>query len=161
MRWTRTTKFDHRARVLADRHYSRQKPGSPQFAPPGRTVVLRIEDKALWVSLAQEYDKHAWPGAWVCSLFRNEGAGLSSELITEAVAATAAAWGTPPEHGFLTYVNERRVRSSNPGCCFRYAGWEVLGRSRKRGLLALQLRPDAFPAPVAAPRLQRSMLEVA
>ena len=75
MRWTLSNRFDARALPLADRHYNRQKPGTPQFVPPSSNVVLISGDpvSALWVSIRQKYVKHAWPGAWCCSLFRNEG----------------------------------------------------------------------------------------
>lgn len=36
MIWMRSHRADPEVVPLADRHYNRQKPGSPQFAPPGR-----------------------------------------------------------------------------------------------------------------------------
>jgi hypothetical protein len=33
---------DHRALPLADRHYNRQKPGTPQFVPPGRCMGMLL-----------------------------------------------------------------------------------------------------------------------
>ena len=38
--WTRVTKFDKAACLLADGHYSRRKPGSSQFMPPGYTIAM-------------------------------------------------------------------------------------------------------------------------
>jgi hypothetical protein len=38
--WSRRPKFDSACARLADRHYSRRKIGSPQFMPPGQTIVL-------------------------------------------------------------------------------------------------------------------------
>ncbi len=98
MHWHRSDRFNPRALPLADRHYNRQKIGTPQFVPPGRCeVFLTAPADALWVTSwpFAEYTKHAWAGAWVNSLFRNESAVLSSELITAAVALTRAIW-TPP-----------------------------------------------------------------
>src|SRR5262249_5319118 len=43
--WVRVTKFNRDAVALADNHYTRRKRGSPQFMPPGETVVLLTEDK--------------------------------------------------------------------------------------------------------------------
>ena len=40
MNWRLSHRADPEARVLADRHYNRQKPGTPQFVPPGRCLVL-------------------------------------------------------------------------------------------------------------------------
>lgn len=38
--WTLSHKYDREGAKLADGHYSRRKVGSPQFMPPGETVVL-------------------------------------------------------------------------------------------------------------------------
>jgi hypothetical protein len=43
MHWYLSDRADSRALPLADRHYNRQKPGTPQFVPPGRCVVLLTE----------------------------------------------------------------------------------------------------------------------
>jgi hypothetical protein len=61
---------------MADRHYNRQKPGTPQFVPPGRCLVL-LAPEALWVSSwpFAAYVRHTWPGAWINSCFRREGGG--------------------------------------------------------------------------------------
>lgn len=153
MRWSISFRADHAVRVLADRHYNRQSIGSPQFVPPGRCVVLRtLCGRASWVTLSQrpEYVKHAWPLAWNNSLFRNEGAGLSSELIREAIAATLAMWPCPSPHGIVTFVDPSRVRRKrDPGRCYLRAGFRRVGVT-KGGLITLQLLPYEFPAPQAA-----------
>jgi hypothetical protein len=169
MRWELTEgkgggRADPRGAALADRHYSRQRIGAKQFVPPAACRVfllaagaLRAPDEdAVWVTTHQraEHVKHAWAGAWVNSLFRNESAHLSSELITEAVAATLAEWPDPPALGIVSFVDASRVRSSNPGYCYRMAGWQRVG-STKKGLLAFQLLPDAMPAPEPAAGRQR------
>src|SRR5690348_11130725 len=115
MDWQITNRADPRAARIADRHYTRQSIGSRQFAPPGRCVVLIVPDAPiLWVSSwpYAQYVQHAWAGAWMCSLFRNEAPDsyLSSELIVQAVAATRAVWGKPPPPGFVTFVDARQVR---------------------------------------------------
>ena len=153
MNWRRAHRFDRECLPLADRHYSRQKPGAPQFAPPGRCVVLKSGDpvSAVWVSSwpLAEYTKHEWSGAWVCSMFRNEGPELSSELIQQAIAATRHEWGDPPELGMITFVKADAIRSVNPGYCFKRAGFRRVGETKVRRLLAFQLLPDAMP-PAAA-----------
>ena len=45
MIWEKSNRFDRRAREIADRHYNRQKPGTPQFVPPGRCCVLYAENE--------------------------------------------------------------------------------------------------------------------
>lgn len=151
MRWYLSHRADPRALPLADRHYNRQKPGTPQFVPPGRCIVLLAGDppKALWVSSwpYAEYVKHAWAGAWVCSCFRNEGAGLSSELIREAEAVTRSIWGDPPPFGMISFVDAKKTAPKDkPGWCYRKAGWKHVGFT-KAGLWTFQ-RPavDAPPA---------------
>lgn len=161
MRWALSHRYDTQAVPLADRHYNRRTIGAPQFVPPGRNVVLLTPTaSALWVTSwpLAEYTRHAWPGAWVCSLFRNEGAGLSSELILEAVAASRAVLGPPPDVGIITFVDPYRTRRKrDPGRCFRRAGWTVIGetpiRRRTRdgrvrgGLVVLGQTPSAMPEP--------------
>lgn len=155
MIWERSDRFDDKARIIADAHYNRQKVGSPQFVPPGRCLVLygaTETGRAFWVTSWPfgEYVRHAWPGAWICSAFRNEGAGLSSQLIRDAVAATRAYMGEPPEIGMVTFVDRSKVRGKKHfGYCYRMAGFEPCGET-KGGLLALQLRPDAMPPPKSA-----------
>src|SRR5205809_831618 len=97
MNWELSHRAELRARLIADRHYNRQKPGSPQFVPPGRCIVL-VASGAVWVTSwpYARYVKHRWAGAWVNSLFRRESGPLASELIREAVAATRWFWAPPP-----------------------------------------------------------------
>lgn len=160
MRWSLSHRADPRARVLADRHYNRQNVGNPQFVPPGRCLVLVTEAAdAIWVSSwpFAEYVKHAWAGAWMCSAFRNEGPILSSELISEAVAATRWKWGDPPPLGMVTFVDTDKVRRKrDPGRCYRRAGWKPVGET-KGGLVALQIVSDAMP-PAAPPLMSQGVL---
>lgn len=150
MIWSLSNGSDPRARELADRHYSRQKPGTDQFVPPGRCVVLyatTATGRAYWVTSwpFAEYVMHQWRGAWMCSAFRNESAGLASEMIRQAVAATRAVFGDPPALGMVTFVDPRCVRPKrDPGRCFIRAGFRPCGAT-KAGLSALQLLPDERP----------------
>lgn len=160
MIWSLSDRFDPKARELADRHYNRQKIGSPQFVPPGRCMVLYTETptgKAFWVTSwpFAEYVKHAWAGAWVCSAFRNEGAAVSSRLILDAVAATRQFFGEPPDIGMVTFVDRRKVRPTMVrgekvwGWTYLRAGFEVAGET-KGGLLALRMTPELMPEPKPA-----------
>jgi hypothetical protein len=64
---------------------------------------------------------------WRNMLFRNLGAGLSSDLIRAATADTYAIWlaryGSLPAERLRTEVDTRKVRSANPGYCYLMAGW--------------------------------------
>lgn len=154
MIWRLSWRADPLANAQAKRHYTCQSPKSDQFVPPGRCLVLRAvtaEGGATWATSWPEaqYTKHAWAGAWVCSIFRNEGAGLSSELIVQAVAATRWKWPTAPELGMITFVDAGKVKHKrDPGRCFLRAGFVNVGAT-KGGLVALQLLPGAMPPPEA------------
>lgn len=155
MIWHRSYRADPLARGVADRHYSRQSVGGRDFMPPGRCCVFYVEisgGAAVWGTSwpLAEYTKHAWAGAWVCSIFRNETDGLSSELIRQAVAATRARFGAPPALGMVTFVDAAKVASPNPGYCFLRAGFVHVGYTAG-GLRALQLTPARMPP--AAPAL--------
>lgn len=167
MRWHLSHRADKRALPIADRHYNRQKIGSPQFVPPGRCLVLLTERAdALWVTSYPEakYVQHAWAGAWMCSCFRNESNYLSSQLITEAVAATRwyastdPDWGDIPALGFITFVNKGKVRSDNPGYCYKMAGWKHVGYTQGK-LVALQLLPEQMPEPAMPWGVNYSLFE--
>lgn len=158
MRWCASNRADPVAARLADRHYNRQKIGSPQFAPTGSCVVFLADcARAFWITSAPfaEYVKHAWAGAWINSAFRQEKAGTASELIRQAVAATRAHYGEPPTLGMVTFIDRTKVQPTmvrgKPvwGWSYRKAGFVDAGET-KGGLLALQLWPDAMPSARAA-----------
>ena len=69
-----------------------------------------------------------------CAVFRNEGAGLSSDLIRQA---DTLAWERWPGQRLYTYVNPRLVKSPNPGYCFQLAGWVKCGRTKCRDLIII------------------------
>lgn len=171
MIWQLSHRADPKARELADRHYNRQKVGSPQFVPPGRCMVLYAEQglgKAFWVTSwpFAEYVRHAWAGGWICSAFRNEGAGVASDLIRDAVSATLAFYGEPPQLGFITFIDRKkvtpiRVRGQRTwGYSYKKAGFRECGET-KGGLLALQLLPGDMPAAKPAIGFQAELLEAA
>ena len=149
MIWTVSHRADQKARVIADRHYNRQKPGTPQFVPPGRCFVLR-QKRAVWVTSwpFAEYVKHEWGGAWVNSLFRRQGGRqIASEMIRDAVAATRWFWPETPALGMITFVDQSKVRQkSQPGRCYLEAGFKYVGKT-KGGLLAFQMLPAEMPEP--------------
>lgn len=165
MMWQRSHRAEARAREVADRHYNRQKVGSRQFVPPGRCLVLYAETatgRAAWVTSWPfgEFVKHRWPGAWVCSLFRNEGAGLASSMIRDALAATRSYYGEAPQLGLVTFVDPDKVRPTmvrgKPvwGWTWLKAGFEADGET-EGGLLAFRMRPERMPPP--SPALESSL----
>ncbi|MGD9766813.1 MAG: hypothetical protein AB7U62_04145 [Pseudolabrys sp.] len=155
MIWRRSHRFDPAARVLADRHYSRQKPGSPQFMPAGSCRVLIADNRKAVFGLSfpkAEYVKHAWAGAWVCSIFRNEDAGpLASQMIRDALAIMQTEYALPTL-GCITFVDPKHVPGvlvhgeRVKGFCFMKAGFRAVGET-KGGKIAWQLLPGAMPKP--------------
>ena len=161
MVWQISHRAEKRARLIADRHYNRQKIGSPQFVPPGRCLVLYAKTgtgQAFWITSYPfaQYVKHAWAGAWVCSAFRNEGAGRASDLIRQAVAATRAYYGDPPDLGMITFIDRSKVKPTMVrgketwGRTYELAGFKPVGETKKDNLLAMQLLPIDMPAPEKA-----------
>jgi hypothetical protein len=150
MMWHKSHRADPEVAPLADRHYNRQKIGSPQFAPPGRCLVLKTQPlDAFWITSwpYAQYTKHAWAGAWVCSAFRNEGKLLSSLLIRQAVAASRFYWNETPDLGMITFVNCDKVKKKRDfGRCYLKAGFKHVGFT-KGGLMAFQLLPSEMPEP--------------
>jgi hypothetical protein len=123
MYWMETKDGDAFARPLADRHYSRKTIGAIQYVGPGERMVLISPDyKALF--------------AWRISIFRNESEILSSLMIKEAVELAKSRW--PNEKRFFTYVRDSAIKSSNPGCCFKKAGWKTCGRNKTDELTILE-----------------------
>jgi hypothetical protein len=130
--WERVDKFDARTAELADRHYSRRTPGSPQFMPPGQTIILYLPGAVFgWWRPDPTSGITAMNGldGWTCTIFRNESPALSSELILHAEKCLAGYTDGCGPDGMLTYVWDSKVASTNPGYCFQQAGWQRRGRS--------------------------------
>lgn len=135
--WWITKDGDDRARALFDRHYSRQfyRDGrTPKlFCGPGEKIVLRTWDCDALFVWRKFIDDSGQQGI-NCAVFRNESSHLASELIRQADAVADRCW---PGERHYTYVDARRIRSANPGACFRIAGWRKCGTT-KGGLLILE-----------------------
>lgn len=112
---------------LADRHYSRRKVGAPQMMPPGQTLVLvRPGGVFGWWRPHPDSGLRALNGldGWTCTIFRNESKDLSSGLILQAEQLLKDRFSCGID-GLLTYVYDSKVRSGNPGFCFKAAGWVI------------------------------------
>lgn len=157
-RWLVSHKYDPDGARLADGHYSRRTIGSPQYMPPGETLVLVTpEGDATW----GWWRPHPTAGieamngldGWTCSIFRNTSRYLSSELVLEAELELVDAErrgdlaGPCGPDGLLTYVWPAKIRSTNPGWCFQLAGWrrDTWTKKRKR-LLRKPYRLAGIPA---------------
>lgn len=143
--WEVVRRSDAVVAGLADRHYPRRARGCGRVGGPHELIVLRsLDDTAGWITAYTQHPDDRLD-VWRCTMFRNEGAALSSVLIREAMAVTIALWGTPPPDGWCTYVDTAKVASRNPGYCFKRAGWwrdRTYAPDRRRASL-IRLRADA------------------
>jgi hypothetical protein len=136
--WLAVRDGDPRVVALYNRHYSayRYRDGRVRnrIVGPGERIVLLTSDCSALFVWKKFRDASGQQGI-NCAVFRNEGSLLSSLLILEAEVYAARRW---PGQRFYTYVSSVAVRSSNPGCCFKKAGWALCGRTATRGLLIFE-----------------------
>ena len=158
-------------------HYSRRTPGAKTFTGVGREVVLvTANGNAVWACVHQRTPAARGTGGsrgrtgatdakprylWRNMMFRNLGAGLSSDLIQEATERTYVEWvaryGSLPHERLRTEIGVREVKSINPGYCYRRAGWER-GETRNGKLfLWAPERCVARPEPAHAARLRAAL----
>ncbi len=124
------------ARSLFHRHYSYRpyKDGrKPKlFAGPGfKLVLLRPGGLFVWRKFKSLDNQQGFN----CSIFRNETNTKSSELILDAEKIVANEWGIDR---LYTYVCAEKVKSINPGFCFKKAGWKKCGITKVNRLLILE-----------------------
>jgi hypothetical protein len=129
------------ARAIFDRHYSRyhykdgRKP--KQFVGPGEKMVLCTDTfDALFVW--RKFISGDGQRGVNCAVFRNESSFLSSMLILEA---ERLAWSRWPGERLYTYVKPEGIKSVNPGCCFKKAGWRRCGTTKVNKLLIFEKLP--------------------
>ena len=148
--WWLTKDGDAACVALYERHYSAYRYANQRvrrlFCGPGEKVVLRTLDGAAFFVWRRFKDacldvRTDAPQSGVnCAAFRNKGARRSSDLIRQADAIADCLW---PDCRHYTYVDARRVKSTNPGYCFFCAGWARCGVT-KSGLLVLERRFSAM-----------------
>lgn len=147
--WIRTYRSDPEVLHLMDRHYSRQTIGSPHVVKPSyKHIVLKtLDGKACWIGVWQKHRKDIVGPAWECQAFRNEGACdpitkkplLASDMIRHAIKAMISEWGydNMPATEIITYVDQAKIKSKNPGYSYKRAGFTEIGKSKK-GLILLK-----------------------
>lgn len=138
--WIQVKDGDSSGLVLFNRHYSKyhyadgRRP--TRFVGPGeRIVLITAAGDALFVW--RKFRDASGQTGVNCAVFRNESDMLSSGLILLAECYANNRW---PGERLYTFVNARMIKSSNPGYCFKMAGWKVCGETKKRKLLILEKR---------------------
>lgn len=152
--WHEYRDGNERGLELYERHYSAYQYADGRerklFCGPGEKLVLMTERQDALFVWRRFIDDSGQTGV-NCAVFRNESSILSSELIREAMAI---AWRRWPGQRLYTYVNAEKIRSENPGCCFKKAGWVSCGRTAG-GLIILERPAPRHPEQVA----ERTALE--
>ena len=165
--WLPVRDADPRVISLYERHYSadpkkRGRHRSGIAGPSERMILLTVDSQALYVwrlilppdqrisVLARPDRRRAKKGLPIgvksssyfgdqygvmCSIFRNESTVLSSLLIEEACQL---AWQRWPGKRLFTYVWDTKVKSVNPGYCFKVAGFKTCGRNADGRLSILE-----------------------
>lgn len=138
--WHISHHCDDSARTVFKRHYSynpaRNRTTSHFVAPGENLVLLSPTHDALFIWVLEKYRKDGQQGV-NCAAFRNESNRRASDLI---LAAEEFAWRKWPGQRLFTFVDSRKIRSSNPGYCFIKAGWQRCGMT-KGGLHILEKLP--------------------
>lgn len=136
--WIEVKDGNDTGRALFDRHYSRYRYADGRkpklYLGPGEKMVLLTPCARALFAWRKFISGDGQEGI-NCAIFRNEGAGLSSDLVRAADALADERW---PGERHYTYVNPREIRSANPGYCFIMAGWERCGITKKRKLVILE-----------------------
>lgn len=144
--WIPVRDGDPMAYSIMRRHYSfrrygdgrRKNPSNPNrrmFCGPGEKLVL-ITPSCDALFVWRKFIDDGGQRGINCAVFHNESRMLSSFLILEAEKLALVRW--PDATRFYTYVNPRKVRSPNPGYCFKVAGWRYCGVTRATRLVILE-----------------------
>lgn len=136
--WLGIKDGDARGLALFERHYSccQYKDGRKRtiFVGPGEKMVLMTFNcDALFVW--RKFKDDSGQQGVNCSIFRNESPILSSVLIEEACQL---AWKRWPGERLYTYVDGSKVKSRNPGYCFKKAGFQTCGITKWNKLIILE-----------------------
>lgn len=148
--WTQVNDGNEMVFQIFSGHYSFRKwrrrngKNGKRMVGPGESIVLLGKDnKAIFIWRRQLYSKDGQTGV-NCMVFRNlhtkeeqqqNKRFQSSTLLLEAEEIAVRRW---PGERLFTYVNPKKVKSANPGYCYKMAGWTLCGESKAQRLLILQ-----------------------
>lgn len=147
--WMQVNDGNEKAFEIFTRHYTFRKwrirsgKNGKRMVGPGESIVLLGKDsKALFIWKKQKYSQDGQIGI-NCAVFRNENPKtkenpdgmLSSGLLAEA---ELIAWQRWPGERLFTYVNPRKIKSPNPGYCYKINGWLHCGVTKARKYIILE-----------------------
>lgn len=148
--WLAVKDGDPRAHDIMRRHYSYYRYADDRRSNTGyRARHLIVGPGEKMVLITQECDAlFVWrkfisrdgSTGVNCAVFRNESQHKSSDLILEA---EQLAWQRWPGERLYTYVDSKKIQSTNPGYCFMCAGWRRLPEITKvNKLIILEKLPS-------------------
>jgi hypothetical protein len=142
--WLPIKDGDPRAAALYRRHYSCYQYADnrrDRYDYRNRFLIVGPGEKMLLMTVGcdalfawRKFIDASGQAGVNCSVFRNESTVLSSVLILEAEQHAWARW---PGQRLYTYVKGNAIRSTNPGYCYKMAGWVECGYT-KGGLVILE-----------------------
>jgi hypothetical protein len=128
-------------------HYSSERSRSRRVARgtlltlgPGQKLLLATPCRRATFAWRVFIDDTGETGV-NCAWFRNEGAGIASDLIRAADRIADQRWRGERHY---TYVDPEKVKGNPPGNCFLHAGWRYVldengePKTTGRGLLILE-----------------------
>jgi hypothetical protein len=120
-----TSLADPEMLALSANHYSRSNLAAKKLGGPARSLMLRNTTGTVLFLWQWPLEGMRWDGqnGYNCVMFRNESERRSSEIILEAEQIALGKWG---QNRFYTYVDPRKVKSPNPGYCFKIAGYKFV-----------------------------------
>jgi hypothetical protein len=146
--WMEVKDGDDTGRAIFDRHYSRyvyadgRKP--KLYVGPGEKMVL-LQSCARALLVWRKFISNDGQDGVNCAIFRNEGAGVASEMLKDGMARAFERW---PGERLYTYVDPREVEPTyvrgHPtwGFCFVKAGWRFVGWTKARKLMIFHFLPE-------------------
>lgn len=156
--WIEVKDGDPTVVTLYRRHYSYRPPSAGRrkknlaVGPGERMVLLLASAEALCAWRKEEHRKDGQEGV-NCAIYRREGgAGLASDLLSDAMRE---AWTRWPGERLFTFVDPLEVaptwRAGRPtwGHCFYQAGWRFAGLTKQRKHI-LDVRPAWLEGKAAA-----------
>jgi hypothetical protein len=75
-----------------------------------------------------------------CAIFRNESSRLSSDIILEAEQFAIEKWGP---NRMYTYIDPGKIKSENPGYCYKKAGWHFEGKTKSGKHILVKIIPES------------------
>ena len=136
--WYLTRDGDEYCLELYKKHYSSRKYKDGRktklFVGPGEKIVLRTWRADAMFVWRKFIDDSGQKGIY-CAVFRNESKIKSSVLIQQADEIAFKIW---PNQRHYTYIDAKKIKSVNPGYCFKKAGWKKCGITKQNKLIIME-----------------------